>query len=103
MDAALAENFFPSEGSTAECSCLVSLADCKTPPEEINAWRAVVRSWLRAARAGGTDCLVIVLTPWGEGEVSWSCNVTFAFKHFLRSTFSFLTHCTLRQQVYVAH
>lgn len=62
-----------------------------------------MRSWLRAARAGGTDYLVIIPTPWGEGEVSWSCNVTFDFKHFLRSTFSFLTHCTLRQLVYVAH
>lgn len=99
----LQRTFFPSEGSTPECSCLVSLADCKTPPEKINAWSALVRSWLRTARAGGTDYLVIILTPWGEREVSWSCNVTFDFKYFLCSTFSFLTHCTLRQLVYVAH
>lgn len=103
MDAALAENIFPSEESTPECSCSVSLADCKTPLEEINAQSARVRSWLRIARAGGTDYLVIILTPWGEGEVSWSCNVTFDFKSFLRPTFSFLTRCTLRQLVYVAH
>lgn len=37
MDAALAKKVFPSEESTPEFSCWVSLADCKKPPEEISA------------------------------------------------------------------
>lgn len=59
--------------------CLLLIA--RYPQKKINAWSALVRSWLRSARAGGTDYLVIILTPWGEREVSWSCNVTFDFKH----------------------
>lgn len=101
MDAALAENFMFQVRNLQQSVpvwCLLLIArhsQKKSMPsgEEL----------AQDCQGRGTDYLLIILTPWGEGEISWSCNVTFDLKHFLHSTFFFLSHCTLRHLIYVAH